>query len=399
MLKIAWRNVLRNKRRSFLSLLIISIGVAVLFLVNGYIKGTFDGLKNMSVAQYGNIQIAKRHFWDNDNQRYLLTKVEMEKVKQLLTRRKEVKSYTTSLGINGIIGTEKISTIASGNGIEPGNSQTQNIMISSGINLFAGDTHKILVGKGVMQRLGVKEDEWVSLMTTTLDGAYNAGSLQVSGSFTVGSSQADNVYVILPISYAQSLLNTDGIDKFVIYLNDIQLTEGTAHWLREQFHKNKLDIEVKTWLDLAEFYHQVRNLYETIFYFMSVVVFFLVLVSVLEIMSMAFFERMNEIGTARAIGTKCYQIFSMLTQEGIILGLTGGLIGFLVGLGAGSIINQLQITYTPPSMSRPVLLFINLGLTNGIFPFIIVVLATLVSAFYPAYKASRLNIVEILRHK
>jgi putative ABC transport system permease protein len=399
MLKIAWRNVRRNKRRSLLSLLIISIGVAVLFLVNGYIRETFEGLKFMAVSQYGNLQIAAENFWDNDNQRHLLSKTDLEKVERLLASRPEVQSYTRVLGVNGIIGTEKNSTVIAGSGIEPGNDQGRNIMITSGINLFPDDIDKVLLGKGVMQKLGVEEGEWVSLMTTTLDGAYNAGSLQVSGSFTTGNSEADNVYINLPVAYAQSLLNTDGVDKVVVGLKDIKDTDSTAAWLREQFSNIGLDLEIKTWFDLAEFYKQVRGLYEIIFHFMAIVIFFLVLTSVLEIMSMAFFERMNEIGTIRSIGTKRHQIFSMLTLEGLITGITGGLIGLLAGYGVGRFINQLHLTYAAPSLSEPVPLSFNLALTNGIFPFVVVVSATLVSAFYPAVKASRLNIVEILRHK
>jgi putative ABC transport system permease protein len=399
MFKIACRNIRRNKRRSFLSLLIISIGVGVLFLVNGYIAQTFEGLKMMAAAQYGDLQIAAEHFWDNDNRRHLLSKTELKKVGQLLTAEKEVQSYTTSLGVNGIVGTEKISTLAVGDGIEPGNNQMQNIMINRGINLFPGDTDKILLGQGVMQKLGVKEGEWLSLMTTTLDGAYNAGSFQVSGSFSVGNTEADNVYVYLPVGSAQSLLNTDGVDKVIVSLQDIKSTDTTAVWLKKQFTSNKLKLEIRTWSDLAQFYHQVRSLYEIIFCFMSIAVFFLVLVSILEIMSMAFFERMNEIGTMRSIGTKRYQILALLTEEGFIIGIAGGIIGLLIGFGVGSFINQLHITYTPPSISNPVPLSFDLSLVNGISPFIVVVLATLVSAFYPAIKASRLNIVEILRHK
>ncbi|NLW47635.1 MAG: ABC transporter permease [Firmicutes bacterium] len=399
MLKIAWRNVLRNKRRSLLSLLIISIGVAVLFLVNGYIRATFEGLKYMAVSQYGNLQIAAGNFWDNDNQRHLLSKTDLEKVERLLASRPEVQSYTRVLGVNGIIGTEKNSTVIAGSGIEPGNDQGQNIMITSGINLFPDDIDKVLLGKGVMQKLGVEEGEWVSLMTTTLDGAYNAGSLQVSGSFTAGNSEADNVYINLPVSYAQSLLNTEGVDKVVVGLEEIKDTDSTAVWLREQFSNNGLDLEIKTWFDLAEYYKQVRGLYEIIFHFMAVVIFFLVLTSVLEIMSMAFFERMNEIGTIRSIGTKRHQIFSLLTMEGMITGITGGFIGLLAGYGVGRFINQLHLTYSAPSLSEPAPLSFDLSLANGMFPFVIVVSATLVSAFYPAFKASRLNIVEILRHK
>lgn len=398
MLKISWRNVLRNKRRSLLSLLIITIGVAVLYLVNGYIKGAFDGLKTMSVSQYGNLQIAKKGYWANDNQRHLLTPMEIGKIKEILASHPEIVSYTSSLAINGIIGTENVSTIVQGNGIELEDSQTQNIMVTSGVNLFEGDYERALLGKGVMQRLGVKENEWITFMATTLDGAYNAGNIQVSGSYTVGNSDADNAYIILPISYAQNIMNTEGVDKLIVNLSNINSTDTVVEWLNKQFVEDKLDLGVKSWLDLALYYRQVRSLYEIIFYFMSTVVFFLVLVSILEIMSMAFFERMNEIGTIRAIGTKCNQVFSMLIEEGLILGLFGGIIGLMVGCGVGNFINQLNITYTAPSMSQPVPLILDLSLFNGILPFMVVILATLFSAFYPAFRASKLNIVEILRH-
>ncbi|MDI3546357.1 MAG: putative transport system permease protein [Halanaerobiales bacterium] len=91
MLKIAWRNVLRNKRRSLLSLLIIVIGVTVLFLVKGYIISTYAGLKMMSVAQYGNLQIAKEGYWDNrDNQRHLLTESEIAEIKGILAENEDI---------------------------------------------------------------------------------------------------------------------------------------------------------------------------------------------------------------------------------------------------------------------------------------------------------------------
>ena len=83
MLKIAWRNVVRNKRRSLLCLSIIVVGVAVLFLVNGYFSATYDGLKMMSISQYGHFQIASGAYWNNQEgeERYLHQK-EMDKIKK-----------------------------------------------------------------------------------------------------------------------------------------------------------------------------------------------------------------------------------------------------------------------------------------------------------------------------
>ncbi|HHT48258.1 MAG TPA: ABC transporter permease [Firmicutes bacterium] len=399
MWKIAWRNVLRNKRRSLLSAVIIVISVMVLSLVKGYITATYEGLEMMAVMEYGNLQIAKEGYWENtDNERHLLDKEEISKIGEILAENPAVISSSAELAVYGVMGTEKSSVVVSGKGIEPGSAQSQNILIVSGSNLFAGDVDRVLLGKGVKQKLGLDEEEWVSLLTTTLDGAYNAGNLQVTGAFSVGNPDADNAFIMLPLSYAQRMLNTDGVDKFVVSLAEVSQTEATISWLQERFKEEGIEVTIKSWLDLATFYHQVRSLYEIIFFFISIVLFIIVFFSILEIISMAFFERMSEIGSVRAIGAKRRQVFALLSLEGLFLSLIAGTLGVVGGWLAGYLINQGGITYTPPSISDPVPLYIDLALTNGLLPFILVVTATALSAFIPATKAARLNVVDVLRH-
>ncbi|MDI3546358.1 MAG: putative transport system permease protein [Halanaerobiales bacterium] len=141
-----------------------------------------------------------------------------------------------------------------------------------------------------MKKLNLKVDEWVSIMATTIDGAYNAGSLQVTGSFSMGNADADNFYIMLPISFAQNLLNTDGVDKFIVNLKDTEMTTATVNWLKNRFDEMGLRVEIKSWSDLAAYYHQVRGLYEIIFFFLSTVIFILVFLSILGIMSMTFLK-------------------------------------------------------------------------------------------------------------
>lgn len=396
MLKIAWRNILRNKRRSLLSLVLILISVAVLFLLRGYFSATYDGLELMAINQYSHLQIAKEGFWnEGSEERKILSSEDINKIAKILDAKEEVIDYTNTLEIAGILGTEDRSTIVSGMGIKTDNGQ--NLEIKSGTKLFAGDKTRVIVGEGVRKKLHLKVDEWVSIMATTIDGAYNAGSLQLSGSFSVGNDDADSHYIMMPLSFAQTMLNTDGVDNFKVMLSDTDLTESVIQELEGEFKREGLALELRSWRDLANFYHQVKGLYDTAFFFLSILVFILIFMSILEIMSMSFFERMGEIGTIRAIGTRRSQVVVQLIEEALILGIIGGIIGVACGWGAGVIINTLNITYTPPS-SGEVPLYIKLALNNGIIPFLIVILATTLSALYPALKASRLKVVEMLRH-
>lgn len=397
-LKIALRNILRNKRRSALSLAIITISVTVLFLVKGYISAAYQGLEMMAIAENGHFQIARNGFWDNAGERKVLSADDCAKIKDILKRKHDIKNFTYQLDVSGIIGTEKGSTIVSAAGIEPGNNLKQSIQIEQGLNLFPGDENMVILGKGVMRKLQLDVNEWVSMMGTTIDGAYNAGSLQVSGFFTTGIADADNHYVLLPLSFAQRLLNTDGVDKFIVLINKTKDTDQIVEELRGDFAGLGLDIEIRDWLDLAGMYHQVKSLYDGIFFFISLVVFILVFFSILEIMSMAFFERISEIGTVRAIGTSKSQIFVQLFEESFLLGVIGSAIGLICGYFIGIFLNHLKITYVPPGMSSSVSLYFNILLENGIMPIFIVLISTSLSVLYPSLKSVRVNIVDMLRY-
>ncbi|QTL99406.1 FtsX-like permease family protein [Iocasia frigidifontis] len=396
MFKIAWRSIMRNKRRSLLSLGLIIVSIAVLFLLKGYFTSTFEGLQMMAIREYSNLQIAKEGFWDKKSvDRKVLSKDDIAKINEILNNKEHVTDYTRTLQVSGILGTEKRSTIVSAMGVET--DYKQNISIKSGTSLFPGDQDRVIVGQGIKKILNIEEDEWVSIMATTIDGAYNAGSLQLSGSFSIGNDDADSHYIMMPLSFAQILLNTEGVDKFKVLLTDTKLTDRTIVELKSDFKEAGLDVEMRSWEDLAAFYHQVRGLYETAFLFLSMLIFLLIFISILEIMSMSFFERMNEIGTVRAIGTRQSQVFTQLIQEALIIGVMGGVLGIALGWIAGNIVNSLNITYTPPN-TQEVPLYIKLALKNGITPFLIVILATTLSTVYPALKAARLKVVEMLRH-
>lgn len=399
MFKIAFRNILRNKRRTLMCLLISMFGVAVLYIVIGYNTSTNKGLELMAVEQYGDLQIAKSSYWDVEKtDQLILTKNEMERIEKILRDEETISGFTTQLNCSGILGTENGSTIVSGWGIEPGSNLGVSYSITTGMNLFSGDQNQVLLGEGVGKKLHLQAEDWVSIMLTTLDGAYNAGSLKVSGVFTTGISDADSFYIILPITYIQTLLNTDGVEKFLVRLTDTALTPDVKTRLQARFAAAGLDLEIKSWSDLADMYHQIKGMFETIFFFLSIVVFVLAFISILEITSMAFFERMNEIGTIRSIGTKRRQVFLLLIQEGLVQGFIGGILGICLGWAMGTLINGQQISYIPPSFSDPVPLSIDQSLSNGLLPFTIVMCSTVLSALFPAIKGGKLNIVEILRH-
>lgn len=103
-------------------------------------------------------------------------------------------------------------------------------------------------------------------------------------------------------------------------------------------------------------------------------------------------------GTVLAIGTSRGQLFLQLLTEGALLGLAGAAVGVVLGWGIGEAVNRAHVTYVPPSMSEPVPLGVLLDGSTAILPVAVGVAAAMLSAVYPAWIATRVQVVEALRH-
>ena len=147
------------------------------------------------------------------------------------------------------------------------------------------DTDKALLGKGVFDKFGAKQGDWLSIWTTDLNGDPNARNLQVSGAFSYGISDADNALIFLPLGFAQNLLKTDGVDRLIVHLTDDKFTAPTIAQLKEEFHNAGLKVEVKDWVALADYYRAIKGMLEPLFFVISLIIFILVFFSILEIMS------------------------------------------------------------------------------------------------------------------
>ncbi|MFN4218271.1 MAG: ABC transporter permease [Candidatus Bipolaricaulia bacterium] len=387
MLKIALRNVFRNRRRTLLSLLLIALGTASLFVFKGYFDFIHWGMGLEAVAQYGHLQIAAPTFWDKsaEGYEYLISPETLEKIDALLREDPDFKDYTVQLTMTGMIGTEKKSSVFMASGVDPASeiaSFKYLLMDGGGDYLQPGDQNTVVLGVGLAKQLGIKKEDLgprdgfpgppVVVMTATVSGQYNARNLFV--------------------------LNTQSVEKVIVELKSIEATEPAKHRLERSLAQAGLNLTIKTWDDLAVFRKQVTAWFGAIYRFIGAAIFVLVFFSILEVMTMSFFERMREIGTIRAIGTKRSQVFALFLSEGLLIGVIGGVLGIVLGWGIGWLVNAADIRYEPPGYAIEVPLGIRLVWENALGPFLIAALSTLVSTIYPALRAARLRVVEALRY-
>lgn len=411
MLRIALRNVFRNRRRTLLSLLLIALGTASLLVFKGYFDFIDWGMGLQAVDEYGHLQIADARYWEGtaEGYEYLISKEKLDQILTILKSDPDFEDVTVRLTFTGLVGTDKKSSVFVATGVEPGKEIASFAsLLSEGNDLKPGDQNTVLLGVGLAKSLGIQREDLhpanglpgppLVVMATSASGQYNARNLFAVGFLETGQPEVDSRIAAVPLAFAQSILNTQSVEKVIVQLKSVQATEPAKKRIERALSEVGLNLTIKTWDDLAIFRRQAVAWFGAIYRFMSVAIFVLVFFSILEVMTMSFFERMREIGTIRAIGTKRSQVFGIFLSEGLFIGVIGGLIGLGLGWLVGWLVNRADLRYVPPGWSIEVPLGIRLVIANAIVPFLTAAFSTVVSTLYPALRAARIRVVEALRY-
>lgn len=404
-LKIAIRNVFRNRRRTSLTLLSIIFGSVAIIFIGGYIDYSFYGLRETTIrSEIGHIQIYKKGFLtlsgNDTSEKYLLDKKTVASIEKKIQTNPIIVQYAKRLSVVGLISNGDKNAIFVGQGVEPEKESqlSSSLTIESGSDFIEGDGYKILLGKDLAKQLHVKLGNRVTLLTTTYSGSMNAIDFEVIGIISRGVKSLDDKLVRIPLYNAQELLGTNGVDRIVLLLKDTPQTNSVFSWLKKEL--SQFSIEMKTWEHLADYYFQVRKLYLNIFKVLSFVVLIIIIFSIANTLSMSVMERTSELGTLRAIGTSRLRVLLMFVFEGLVLGVVGGVLGVLSGCFVAFIINSLGGLYMepPPGFSTGYQIFILISPRILIFSFFVSFISAGISSFLPALKAARLKVVDALRH-
>jgi putative ABC transport system permease protein len=245
----------------------------------------------------------------------------------------------------------------------------------------------------------------IELLASSNRGTPNVASLDVIQAEGQGFKELDDVYVSLHLPQAQRLIYGSGPAKVTAIMLQLR------HSGQIKAAQARLEAKLPEWssrqplavLDLNTlnpFYVQTIALFDTIFGFIFVLIGGIVLFTVSNTMNTAVVERTVEIGTLRAIGLRQLGIRQLFVTEGVLLGLGGAVLGAVTALVISGFVNRLGLEWLPPGSAEPLPLILRvwgepgmiLGTTLGL-----IVIATL-SAWWPAYRAARLNVVDALRH-
>ncbi len=408
LLTIALRSVWKNRRRSLATLLSIAVGFTAINLFSGYIQDTYTGLR-LTAIHYeglGHVTLAKPGFFERGGvnpAKYIFSRDELQRLRRLVEEQPEVKLTTPSLGVSGLVSNGKISTIFLADGEEP-ESAAQLRALPSMDRTWQQDSLDPrqpsggLVSSGLAALLGVEAGGAATLLSTTLDGQTNALDLDVLGTWDTGTSATNDKLLRLPLEYVQRLLDTEGASRLVVLLRDDASADAFRDRLQPILKQAGIEAEIRTWEELSVFYRQVKNLFDLIFLFLFSIVFIVVLMGIVNTLTMSVMERVREIGTLRAIGMRRSGVLRLFALEGGVLGLLGCLVGVVLTLLIGSIINGSQLSYTPPSSSSPVPLAVMILPMQMLTLVGLLSVVSMLAACVPARRAAQLEVVDALGH-
>jgi putative ABC transport system permease protein len=394
------RSLLRNRRRSALSITIIALGTAISVFVLGYVQESRALIQGATVQEFGNLQIASPGLWNDtaDGYDYLLSPSEVGAVQGILATDSNVVGSTPQLQFPGLIAFGDQSQVVRVTSLVPGNEiLAYGDHVIAGRDLTDADSAAVLVGRTLADRLGLSPGSVITLTLTTVGGAYNATPLRVVGTFRFTSEQFELQTLFVPLSYAQLVLNTDGVDRLIVSLGAIAATNPVRDRLQAEIDADGLALEVKTWDELSPFYRQLSGLFNVLFGFIVLATAILVFFIILQVLTLAFLERTREIGTIRALGTTRGGVFRLLLSESAWLAVLGSLVGLAVGVVLAAAFNAIGIEWTPPGTVDPVALAVRITPAAVFGPFTVGLIATLLSALFPAVQMSRLQVVDALR--
>lgn len=399
-LAVAWRNVARQGRRSAITVAAVAFGVAALLLAAGFIDWMFWGMREWTIrSQLGHIQAMRPGYLDGgraDPFSFLLagSAAELKEIERL----PHVTAAAPRLSFSGLISGGDATVSFIGQGVDPERERllSSTLQITRGENLSAAEPRGIILGQGLAANLGSRVGDKVVLMATTAAGGINAVECRVLGFFATVSKAYDDSALRAPISTARDLLRVSDAHVLAILLDSTERTADVLQSLRERYEGQPL--QFVPWNDMADMYKKTVALFARQVEVLKLIVAAIIVLSISNAMLMNVSERTGEIGTSMALGLRRTGILRTFLLEGLILGAIGGTLGLAFGTGLALLVSAIGIPMPPPpGMARGYTAQIAVNASLAGESLLIALATALAASVYPAWKASRMAIVDSLR--
>lgn len=400
LLKMAFRDLGRNKRRSILSALAVSMGATLLLLIASVLRGEMRGaIENTIKLQSGHLQIRAASYDENKvSLKWQDLVANPDQVVQQVKDLPQVVTATPRLFATGIITLGQDSRGVQVVGIDPASSASQIFrqgLIAGGF-IAPDDREGILVGKPLAEKFKINVGDQVNLLVNTSNGDVDQQLFTVRGIYTTNTTTYDENTVFMPLAKAQTITGTENhASTILVMLKDQEQSNAVATALQSP------DYQILTWQKMNELIvqtEQFANAYMVIFY---LIILGITATVVTNTLVMAVFERTREIGILSAIGMKGRRIMAQFLTEAAMIATAGVIGGLILGGLVVAYFTRFGLPIDVGKMGLTGILmtdtiYSHLTLQDTVNLTIATYIITLLASLYPAVLAARLEPVEAL---
>lgn len=398
---LAWRNIWRNKKQSFVLIAAISIGVLCALFIVAFYYGMIDQrIKSVIQNEISHIQIHHPKFREDIDPKYYIQNA--DSVLKMIRTNPEVTAVAGRINLQGIVAATAGSSGILINGVNPVEEQILTGLdrkIIAGNYFDASQKNPVLISERLMSKLRVKENSKIVFTFQNAEGEVVSAAFKVTGVFSTNSKPYDLANVFVRLQDLQQLQGqVTEVNEIAMLLKDHNKVDELKNKLQNNFPSTK----VETWMEISpEMKLLVGSFNQSMYIYMGIILLALAF-GITNTMLMSVVQRTREFGMLLAFGMKKSKVFNMVMLETFLLTLCGLPLGFLLASIAIGYTHQYGINFskhkdTMESFGYDLIVYPVITSGHMITLLVLVFILIFLSALGPARKALSFNPIEALR--
>jgi ABC-type lipoprotein release transport system permease subunit len=411
LLRMAWRNVWRNWRRTVIAGIAIALGLTLILVFDGFLGGMNEALYGNTVKlQGGNVQVHAPGFREKADKLPLLPLANPGAAVEAALAQPEVVAVSQRIETGGMVSSREGTMSVAITGIEPEQEASVSLVAENVVQgrwLESSDEDVLLIGQAMAERLEVTVGDRVTLLGRATHQQMRRRTMTIVGIFDLGIPEVEKSLVYVSLLEAQTLFDLrDQATEIAVHLDQV----GQEPPVVERLTSALPGYEVDAWDTLDPTTKEMMALEAQIMDLFGLIILLIAGVGILNLMLMAVFERTREIGLLAAMGLKRRETVALFLLEGVLIGLLGALAGSVLGGVIGAYFGRVGIDWVAlyggidmaeyseliGLMGDRLYLRIGIGVLAG-RALTVGVIAALAS-LYPAWQASRREPAEALHY-
>ncbi|MCX7820782.1 MAG: FtsX-like permease family protein [Brevinematales bacterium] len=403
LLSIAIKNLVRSKRRTFFTFLILSVGIIFYIFMDGIIKGyKTQSINNFIQFDTGHIKIRSENFDKEDPYNIENFINNPKEVKEILSKKSYIKAYTERIQFlaEADNGKDSLPVVVVGVDYE---SDSKVFTLTNYIIKGSFVTGEALIGDNLAKDMGVDVGDSIYLTFRNKYGTIDSVEVYISGILFTADPVVNSSSVFISLDDAKSYLATESVTEISIITENYKRDKKFI----EDLKKNLKGFKIESWRELVSGIEAASKQDEITTYIFVFFILVIAIVGIINTMLMSVYEKMKEIGTLKALGMTDEEVKTIFVLEGLIIGIIGGLLGIIIGALVNWYFVRYGIDYTALIGKENENIMASLRLvgivkskwdvSTFVYAFLISVLTSTLASYYPAKKTTLMQPAEALR--